>query len=99
VDIVTREYQGGAVDFNRVALIEQNLVEQQDLQAQSHGDIALGLIQIYRALGGRLAADQPARHGADDDLGDVTESAATEASPESAPQDVSPETPPVLAAP
>ena len=42
----------GTVDFNRVALIEQNLVQQQDLQAQSYGEIAQGLIQIYRALGG-----------------------------------------------
>ncbi len=52
VDIVFKEYRVGASDFNRVALIEQNLVQQQDLQAKSHGDIALGLIQVYRALGG-----------------------------------------------
>jgi NodT family efflux transporter outer membrane factor (OMF) lipoprotein len=52
VDIVFKEYRVGSVDFNRVALIEQNLVQQQDLQARSHGDIAQGLIQVYRALGG-----------------------------------------------
>jgi NodT family efflux transporter outer membrane factor (OMF) lipoprotein len=41
-----------AVDFNRYALIAQNLVQQQDLWAQSRGEIAQGLIQVYRALGG-----------------------------------------------
>ena len=39
-------------DFNRFALIEQNRVTQQDLLAQSRGQIAQGLIQTYRALGG-----------------------------------------------
>jgi NodT family efflux transporter outer membrane factor (OMF) lipoprotein len=58
VDIVTKEYQGGAADFNRVALIEQNLVQQQDLLAQTRGEIAQGLIQIYRALGGAWQVDQ-----------------------------------------
>jgi NodT family efflux transporter outer membrane factor (OMF) lipoprotein len=52
VDIVVKEYQVGTSDFNRVTLIEQNLVQQQDLQAQSAGEIAQGLIQVYRALGG-----------------------------------------------
>jgi NodT family efflux transporter outer membrane factor (OMF) lipoprotein len=52
VQMVTREYQGGAADFNRVALIQQNLVQQQDLLAQAQGEIAQGLIQVYRALGG-----------------------------------------------
>jgi outer membrane protein TolC len=51
-DLIAKDYQSGAADFNRVALIEQNLVQQQDLQAQSHGEIAQGLIQVYRALGG-----------------------------------------------
>ena len=52
VDIVVKEYRLGTTDFNRVALIEQTLVQQQDLQAQAHGDISSGLIQVYRALGG-----------------------------------------------
>lgn len=39
-------------DFNRFALIEQNRTVQQDLLAQSRGEIAHGLIQVYRALGG-----------------------------------------------
>jgi outer membrane protein TolC len=39
-------------DFNRFALIAQNRIVQQDLLAQSRGEIAQGLIQVYRALGG-----------------------------------------------
>ncbi len=52
VQIITREYQGGAADFNRVAVIQQDLVQQQDMLAQSQGEIVQGLIQVYRALGG-----------------------------------------------
>jgi NodT family efflux transporter outer membrane factor (OMF) lipoprotein len=50
--IAIAQYRGGTIDFNRVALVEQNLVQQQDLLAQAQGDIALALIQLYRALGG-----------------------------------------------
>ncbi|MGQ9663404.1 MAG: efflux transporter outer membrane subunit [Kiritimatiellia bacterium] len=52
VDVVIAQYKVGTVDFNRVALIAQDLVRQQDLLAQAQGQIALGLIQAYRALGG-----------------------------------------------
>jgi NodT family efflux transporter outer membrane factor (OMF) lipoprotein len=61
-NVALKQYEFGMVDFNRVALIEQNLVQQQDLYAQAQGDIAQGLIEIYRALGGgwqiRLEASQ-----------------------------------------
>jgi len=50
--LVVIQYQVGSVDFNRLATIETNLVQAQDLQAQSRAAIALGLIQVYRALGG-----------------------------------------------
>ena len=50
--VALTQYEFGMIDFNRVALIEQNLVSQQDLYAQAEGDIAQGLIEIYRALGG-----------------------------------------------
>lgn len=50
--VALTQYEFGMIDFNRVSLIEQNLVSQQDLYAQAEGDIALGLIEIYRALGG-----------------------------------------------
>jgi NodT family efflux transporter outer membrane factor (OMF) lipoprotein len=46
------QYEGGLADFNRVAVVEEQLVSRQNQLAQTEGDIALGLIQIYRALGG-----------------------------------------------
>jgi NodT family efflux transporter outer membrane factor (OMF) lipoprotein len=46
------QYKGGLVDFNRVVLIQERLVERQQVLAESQGQIALGLIQVYRALGG-----------------------------------------------
>lgn len=45
-------YDDGSVDFNRVALIQQDLVVREDLLAQAQGQIAIGLIEVYRALGG-----------------------------------------------
>jgi NodT family efflux transporter outer membrane factor (OMF) lipoprotein len=52
--IAMRLYEIGQTgfDFNRYALIEQNLINQQDAWAASRGQIAQGLIAIYRALGG-----------------------------------------------
>ena len=65
VDLVVKKYEVGTSDFNRVTLIQQNLVEQQDLQAKSYGEIAQGLIQVYRALGGGWQVDAiPAQAGA-----------------------------------
>jgi hypothetical protein len=52
VELAVVQYKNGLVDFNRVAVLEQNLVQQQDLLAQAQGDIALGLVHTYRALGG-----------------------------------------------
>jgi hypothetical protein len=46
------EFKTGKADFNRVALLQQNLVQQDTLLAQARGDVALGLVQVYRALGG-----------------------------------------------
>lgn len=52
VTFVVTQYKVGTVDFNRVAQIEQDLVNRQDLAAQAKGQIAQGLIQIYKAVGG-----------------------------------------------
>lgn len=52
VELALTQYRGGLVDFNRVSLLELNLVQQQDLLAQAQAQIALGLIDLYRALGG-----------------------------------------------
>ena len=64
VKIASIQYINGATDFNRYAVIQQNLVQQQDAYAQSIGQIAQGLIQVYRALGGgweiRFAGQQTA---------------------------------------
>lgn len=46
------QYKNGLVDFNRVVLIQERLVERQQVLAQAKGQIAQGLIQVYRALGG-----------------------------------------------
>ncbi len=52
VDISLAQYRGGQVDFNRVAVLELQLVQQQNLLAQARGQIATGLVNVFRALGG-----------------------------------------------
>ena len=46
------QYKGGLVDYNRVILLQEKLVDRQQVWAEAQGQIALGLIQVYRALGG-----------------------------------------------
>jgi len=46
------QYQGGLTDFNRVAVLQERLVQRQEQLAQAKGEIAVGLVQVYRALGG-----------------------------------------------
>jgi len=50
--IAVSQYKSGAIDFNWVAIVQQNLVNQQELLAQAEGDTMLGLVETYRALGG-----------------------------------------------
>ena len=50
--IVLAQYKAGTVDYTRVTQILQNQVDQQNLLAQAKGEIARGLIQVYKALGG-----------------------------------------------
>ncbi len=52
VDLAVVQYREGRVDFNRVAVLQQTLVQQQNLLAQARGQIATGLVNVYRALGG-----------------------------------------------
>ncbi len=63
VDIVVAQYEAGTTDLTRVTLLQQNLVPLEDTLAQAQGEIATGLIQVYRALGGgweiRLAGGNP----------------------------------------
>jgi outer membrane protein TolC len=63
--IVLSQYRVGTVDFNRLATIETNLVTAQVSEAQARASIALGLITVYRQLGGgweiRLGPDAASR--------------------------------------
>jgi NodT family efflux transporter outer membrane factor (OMF) lipoprotein len=52
VKVAIAQYAGGKVDYNRVAVLEQNLVQQQQALADARGQVAQGLVQVYRALGG-----------------------------------------------
>ena len=51
-DLTDDLYQAGKVEFGQVFFAEYFLVMQQDDLARAEGDIAQGLIQIHRALGG-----------------------------------------------
>jgi hypothetical protein len=50
--LVKEQFQEGVTDFNRVYNTESLLVQQQDQLAQTRGNIATNLIELYRALGG-----------------------------------------------
>jgi NodT family efflux transporter outer membrane factor (OMF) lipoprotein len=67
VKIAIAQYKEGVVDLTRVTLLQQNLVQLQDTLAQAQGEIASGLIQVYKALGGgwelRLTDCQPTMPG------------------------------------
>jgi NodT family efflux transporter outer membrane factor (OMF) lipoprotein len=51
-NLLETQYKGQMIDFTFVGYFAQNLLEQQDLAAQAQGDVAVGLVEIYRALGG-----------------------------------------------
>src|SRR5262249_5279868 len=59
VKIALAQYEAGTIDFTRVTQLEQALVQAEDLLAQARGQIALGLIQTYRALGGGWELGHP----------------------------------------
>ena len=46
------QYRVGTVDFNRLATLESTLVQSQISEAVARASISLGLITVYRALGG-----------------------------------------------
>jgi outer membrane protein TolC len=52
VELVKEQFKEGVTDFNRVYNTESLLVQQQDQLAQTRGNIAANLIELYRALGG-----------------------------------------------
>jgi NodT family efflux transporter outer membrane factor (OMF) lipoprotein len=51
-DLLNTQYANQMIDYTPVGYFAQNLLEQQDLAAQAQGDVALSLVEIYRALGG-----------------------------------------------
>ncbi len=63
VRIALAQYEAGTIDLTRVTLLQQNLVTLEDTLAQAEGEIVLGLIQVYRAMGGgwqiRTTGGQP----------------------------------------
>ncbi|MBW8883621.1 MAG: efflux transporter outer membrane subunit [Planctomycetia bacterium] len=52
LEIVQEQFKGGTADFNRVYTIQAQVVDQQDQLAAVKGNVALYLIQAYKALGG-----------------------------------------------
>jgi NodT family efflux transporter outer membrane factor (OMF) lipoprotein len=52
VEIAQEQFKGGTADFNRVYTTQAQLVDQQDQLAAVRGNVALYLIQVYKALGG-----------------------------------------------
>ncbi len=62
LEVLVAQYRAGlsGIDFNRYATIQQTLITQQDSWAQARGQISLGLIQVYRGLGGgwQIKCDQ-----------------------------------------
>jgi len=52
MDIALMQYKDGVADFTTVLNAEENLYKAQDNLATAQGQIALGLIKAYRAMGG-----------------------------------------------
>jgi NodT family efflux transporter outer membrane factor (OMF) lipoprotein len=52
VELVLLQFQSGVIDFNRVYNTQTTLLTAQDQLATTRGNIALQLIQTYKAIGG-----------------------------------------------
>ena len=52
VRIANALFKAGEIDYTPVFVAQQFLSQQQNLLAQAEGNVALGLIQVYRAVGG-----------------------------------------------
>jgi len=51
-DIATLQYRDGLVPFNTVINTMQSLLRQQELLVSARGNVATGLVDVYRAIGG-----------------------------------------------
>ncbi len=52
VELVIIQYKEGATDFNQVFVLESNLANLQDQLTVARLNIAIGLVQVYKAIGG-----------------------------------------------
>jgi NodT family efflux transporter outer membrane factor (OMF) lipoprotein len=52
LDLATLQYREGLIDFQRVIDSQRTLFSQQDVLVTSRGNLAQGLIAIYKAMGG-----------------------------------------------
>jgi NodT family efflux transporter outer membrane factor (OMF) lipoprotein len=52
VELIVEQYRQGATDYNQVLNLQALLVQQQDQLAVARGNVVLGVIGVYRALGG-----------------------------------------------
>ncbi len=51
-DLALMQYRGGSTDYTTVILAQQALLREEDLLATTLGEAPLGLVAVYRALGG-----------------------------------------------
>lgn len=51
-EVALVQYRNGEVNFNRIANLQREMVSEQDNLAAAQAEVAISLIQIYRALGG-----------------------------------------------
>jgi len=51
-DLALMQYRGGSTDYTTVILAQQALLNEQDRLAATRGESPLGLVAVYRALGG-----------------------------------------------
>ncbi len=63
VELVTTQYKEGEVPFNQVFVLQTNLVATQDQLVVARANTAIGLTQVYKALGGgwQLRLETPYR--------------------------------------
>ena len=59
VDLVRTQYIAGLTNFQNLLDTQRSLFQQQDLLAQSEGQVVLNLIFLNRALGGGWSLDDP----------------------------------------
>jgi NodT family efflux transporter outer membrane factor (OMF) lipoprotein len=60
VEIATRQYEKGTIDYQPLLDSERVLVQQQDTLTESRGLVGIHLVAIYKALGGGWQAQQTA---------------------------------------